>query len=281
MSRSVGRCFARLFALLFSTLALTLSCFSSFWCESVGFPPDLLTSNENSATLTIQGSNSPHPTLRFGLFSYLKVDQTTQDSKSNGLLLPTYNTIVRDTCQRYDWDVMDVDPPWRIARFFAILVTVLGLLGTFMVWVRPSYTGSANALMTLNFLILLPIFQGLTLLVVQSSLCTDNPLVELNIGDEAGTYDAECKLDMGSHINLISICLWFLTGLCMVYLGVPHKTEQKRRAKRRNSSVFQADDEADMDNTANQSVPEVSAKAINPPKKKAPEEIEKKIHLPV
>jgi len=71
------------------------------------------------------------------------------------------------------------------------------------------------------FIVVLPLFQGLTFLIYNSSLCTDNPvLAELGVSAD---YSQECQWDGGSTSNAASVALWFLTGVAMVIVGCPKR----------------------------------------------------------
>lgn len=71
------------------------------------------------------------------------------------------------------------------------------------------------------FLVVLPLFQGLTFLIYNSSFCTDNPILALyGVSDD---YSSECQWNQGSTANVVSVVLWFLTGVAMMVVGCPQR----------------------------------------------------------
>eukprot|EP00980_Cylindrotheca_fusiformis_P025150 scaffold13207_cov143-Cylindrotheca_fusiformis.AAC.3 len=63
------------------------------------------------------------------------------------------------------------------------------------------------------------LFQGLTLLVVDSSICHDNPVLQ----SENYTTDSDsCEWYTGLYLSIIAVVLWFLAGVAALVLPAPH-----------------------------------------------------------
>jgi hypothetical protein len=75
-----------------------------------------------------------------------------------------------------------------------------------------------------NLLILMSIFQGLTLLVHASSICTNNPLIQfldVTNPDLAAAFPDTCELYTGYYLNIAAVVCWFVAGVCAVVLPAP------------------------------------------------------------
>jgi hypothetical protein len=155
-------------------------------------------------------------------------------------------TQVSGSCVEYGDDV-DFDTPWKIARIFAVVAPLAGAFLAICLYVAPCmifFSRTTYNAMACLFLVLLPGLQGLTLLVLTSDVCKDNPVIEnrfnqaiaaqsssntdsnsttpsSGINEDAlrSIYDGDCEWDWGTYCNLLSMILFFLTGIIMLLMG--------------------------------------------------------------
>jgi hypothetical protein len=208
-----------------AAFAVMLSCIGSFFCETVQFTAD--------------GE-------WVGNFDFEPTDiQLGPWSQKDTVLVPrnvggeTYY-FVRDVCTSYSGPV-DVDSKWKTVRAFSIMTPIFGGLLAFVLLMNNctyylSVSTWKNVLVL--FLIILPLFQGLSFLLLNSNACAVNPLLSANptpdsISTENWTEwiktaypDDECSWDVGMTLNVCSTVLYFSTGCCMLYVGVPTRAPQ-------------------------------------------------------
>jgi hypothetical protein len=101
---------------------------------------------------------------------------------------------------------------------------------TLVLWFSPFAPGrfddSKWRSMALFFCVIITLFQGLTLLLLQSNAaCHDNRIVQ-SLEETVGrsVYNESCVWDEGSSANVASTSLWFATGIVMLFLGRPIAT---------------------------------------------------------
>lgn len=117
-----------------------------------------------------------------------------------------------------------VDSAWKATRAFSILATLLGGLFAVGLVLAPCFRrsgSSANATgwtgSAFCFLVILPLFQGLTFLFLQTNLCQN----------DSNNSNIDCKLVSGtSGANIAAVIFWFLTGISMLALGAPKHPER-------------------------------------------------------
>lgn len=130
----------------------------------------------------------------------------------------------------------DLDGKWLTVRVLTILTLIVGVLATIVLALSMCTKSLFNATnwkyLAALFLVVLPLFQGLTFLLLSSNACTTNPLVdELALEGSASdvvwkvylatVYEPECEWSHGSTANVIAVVCWFLTGISMICLGEP------------------------------------------------------------
>jgi hypothetical protein len=93
---------------------------------------------------------------------------------------------------------------------FAILASILGTLCH-----RLNKT-AWNQLAGL-YMVILPLFQGLTFLMLRSELCSSNSPIFAAMEGDYGS----CQWNSGATANVFGIVLWFLAGVTMLKMGVP------------------------------------------------------------
>lgn len=187
---------------VFMVIALTCSFLSSFWCRMVQFNP-----------ISINGT-AVGPPLKFGLWEQQSTSFYTGTSGSQTTLYAL------KTCSPYS-DVVNVDSKWKAARAFSIIAPVMGILFVGAACVNPD----PNLAKSLGgaIIILMTLFQGLTLLVFRSSLCDSVPgadSVDLPNGVLLSEwYPNGCVFSNGTVATIVSIVFWLLTGASLLAMG--------------------------------------------------------------
>ena len=147
---------------------------------------------------------------------------------------------VRDVCVSLSGQV-DVDSKWKTVRAFSIMTPIIGgLLAFFILLGNCSYYFSESTWkkMMIIFAVILPLFQGLSFLLLNSNACAINPLLSSNPSQETITNDqwaewvnllypdSECSWDVGMTMNVLATSFYFVTACCMFYTGVPTRPPQ-------------------------------------------------------
>jgi len=99
------------------------------------------------------------------------------------------------------------------------------------------------------FLLVLPVLQAITFLMLQSNACSSNPLVDdpPEMVDEqvyslllSSVYNDKCEWGLGMTLNVVSVVCWFLTGLTVCCAGerrrgrkVSNDTQEGKQPKKR------------------------------------------------
>mmetsp|Transcript_19801 Transcript_19801/g.35948 ORF Transcript_19801/g.35948 Transcript_19801/m.35948 type:complete len:223 (+) Transcript_19801:409-1077(+) len=166
------------------------------------------------------------------------------------------NPVMSKTCFNYDGDFMDPDAKWKTAKAFAIIAIVLGTLLPCVGCCMPKFEKPIGAC-----LLLVCLFQGLTLLILESNLCKNNAVIDLFnavIPDEAADkrFPTECSRDWGYNCNIACVIFWFISGMLMIALPASDKsespeTELKEQEKELDASFQEEDvEEGSMDEKA-------------------------------
>jgi len=197
----------------FAIVAIILGCAANFFCETVKFTQ-------------VEGNNDL--VLLAGPWSY----KTADAYKWNGDLF-----VVR-TCRNYNHLESlgldyTVDATTRTVWAFSLLAPMLGIfliLQACWVPLNGNYfclrtSNSTSSWKRMGGLFLFAgIFQGITLLIQSSSVCTDNPAIqylEANQPDLANTLSSDCELAAGFGLNIASVVLWIIAGFCTFVFPPP------------------------------------------------------------
>jgi hypothetical protein len=189
-----------------ASFAAMTSALASFWCQTIKFTP--LVPNNSNGNITIVSDP-----VQVGMW----YRQETQWNTINGYL------ISRSVCVDYA-SQSDIDSPWKTARAFSIMSLVIGGLITVLLWLTPCLMSISLAhwQLCIVLLILVTLFQGLTFMIFQSDLCSDNSIALTGLPSQSqNLFEDECEWDDGTTANVISTVLWFLTALFMMYLKGP------------------------------------------------------------
>lgn len=195
--------------------ALILGCVQNFSCKTVTFP---------------QTRNTGYGNLDAGPFLFrLRVLYTnTGDGDWLVDVCRSYKDLTDELGFGYDEDAMTI-----AVRTFAVAATFLGGLATALICLVPLY-GRTTGLSTWRsyggVLILTGIVQGLTLLVTRSSICTNNPA--LQVFDDAGwsvanTFTTACQTSTGYGSGIAATALWLTTGIMMFCLSPPKRVDEE------------------------------------------------------
>ena len=135
----------------------------------------------------------------------------------------TYNgqAYLYNHCERYDtlknlgWDFTE-DKKWKATKAFAIITPIIG--GIALILGCVVRTPSAGKAIGLAF-ILCCLFQGLSLLVLQSDVCKDNPAINFikSLTPAVGKdYPSECAWDTGFKLSISAVPMWFVAALAFM-----------------------------------------------------------------
>lgn len=210
-----------------ASLAVMFSFIGNFWCETVQFA----TNGDWVGTVEFTPSD-----IQIGPWNQkdtVLVSRTNIDGS-------TYY-FVRDICTDFSGPV-DIDAKWKTVRAFSIMTPIIGgLLACVLFFTNCSYYLSEATWknVIILFLVLLPLFQGLSFLLLNSNACANNPLLSANPSPDTITNDTwsewvrtaypdtECSWDVGMTANVVSTVLYFVTALFMIYTGVPTRPPQE------------------------------------------------------
>eukprot|EP00978_Attheya_sp_CCMP212_P013225 scaffold33231_cov38-Attheya_sp.AAC.1 len=177
---------------LFVTVSVILSFLANISCSAVSFYSPL-----NGGT-----------TLEFGV--YLRRGTAVWEWGND--------LYVSKTCINYDGDDMNPDAKWKTAKAFTIFAIVFGSILPCISCCMPNLEKPIGACM-----LLVCLFQGLTLLLLDSNLCKNNNLInnlnaEIPEGSEEFLFPDECSRDWGYNSNIACVVFWFFTAVLMIAL---------------------------------------------------------------
>lgn len=147
--------------------------------------------------------------VQFGIWSY----QFWTVATSTG------GSVIFETCHRYPPDFV-VDGNLKAARAFSTLAFIFGGVFLFSNLLSSCVSPLRNTpkLEAPAFLVAC-IFQGLTFLLLHSSLCTDNALIAKLEGDVASLgnsgveFPETCSVSTGARCTIAAIVFWFMAAL--------------------------------------------------------------------
>lgn len=124
-------------------------------------------------------------------------------------------------------DSVVIDSKWMAARVFSAIV----LFGGMLVFFLGAYSacvgynqqvGPPNTITGVCYL-LLSLFSGLTLLILDSNLCKNNVL----LGELFNKilFNDQCELSTGANCFISATVFWFLAGLCSLSSSRSQKEE--------------------------------------------------------
>lgn len=105
-----------------------------------------------------------------------------------------------------------------MVRAFTIITPVIGAfmtIGLLFGALCYYWTATGWRALAAGYLVVMPVFQGITFLLLESNLCKENPLIDLEV------YTEDCQWGAGASANVVATVGWFLTGLVMLWMGAP------------------------------------------------------------
>lgn len=141
------------------------------------------------------------------------------------------NTFVQSYCASYDQlsdDYgynYDVDSKWKTTKAFAIMSVTLGGIFLILGCIAPCFALSPGKWMFLGTMFILTcLFQGLTLLSLDSNICLDNPVANFLEEEKFSLeFPEECDWEAGFRLNIASVALWFAAAVAIFMLPPPTK----------------------------------------------------------
>ena len=173
-------------------IAYALAFIGCVQCNVIKF-----TSTDSS---NVRGVGLDHPiTVQFGFWSHEDVN-FYMDSRSNY----TYAVL---SCTKYDDDI-NIESKWMAAGVFSILPLIIVGLNFILMCVKKC--GDTDRWFTCVAYLLAFLFQGLSLLFLDTSACKNNPIVE-GISDKiiGLTFQETCSISTGMKciISAMVFCL--------------------------------------------------------------------------
>ncbi len=188
------------FPAIFAVAACTCSALFTFFCESV----------------QVESTDASLPTVEFGLYTtkrYYIQEFPDNDYK------------VKTGCFYFD-EEYPFDSEWKTARAFGVMTITLGGLAIIVSIFGPCCFPISDSMwkaMAGLYMVILPLFQGLTFLMLRSELCSENS----QIFDFMEVAYGGCQWNGGSTANVCGIILWFLAGAAMLFAGAPVRETSK------------------------------------------------------
>jgi len=130
---------------------------------------------------------------------------------------------------RYDGYTMKVDSHWRVCMAFAIIGSVVGALA----WIASIFipcTGCARHPSSTPWHLVIACFfiaafsQGLTLLILQSSICEENPLLQYLERSQPtlrSTFPENgdgCEWEAGFRMSIAATVFWLLAAIAAIVI---------------------------------------------------------------
>ena len=196
-------------------VAVVLGTAGNIYCQTVKF-----TQKSNDGTEPI--------VLYAGVFSYKPWDKTN-DSGEDFASKMIFNGRSQEDCRYYG--NYDTDGYAIATMAFAILTPVIGglalfyaILGTCCTVPPSRWKAMGTIFMTMS------VFQGLTLLVLKSSICNDNlalDMMDAVDSDLRDSFSNTCEWAIGLEFSIAAVAFWFLAGLSTFILPSP-KVNRRR-----------------------------------------------------
>jgi len=190
---------------IIASFAFIVSLFAGVYCHFISFA-------------STDGGDNPI-TLNFGIWYY----QGWSVVNSN-----IQGEMVLESCFYYP-DGINLDSKWRSAMAFSILTLVIGGVVTFWALLacclfpsRGSYKAGGMAYL------LCCLFQGLTLIFLDSNACHNNLMIsELQqqvTGNVNVTFPSSCSMAEGAKCAIAGTVLWFVAAIVVLKVDPPERS---------------------------------------------------------
>jgi len=232
----------------FSICAIIAACIFSFWCRSFQ-----ISSNSVALDTVVPGPEFSIDLRHLHFGPWYQLQREIRDIEfESGQGFTVYTS---DSCVDWGFDP-EIDTKWKAARAFTILTVVVGTLLTTIVAMadcfRPEHIAPLWKPISMCFLIVLPLFQGLTFLIFRSDACEDNVVangISNFLQNRTNTtepfYEDECEWDEGSSANVASIIGWFLAGISMyAFNPAPVAEDNEPRSSKKEEQEEERPEEA-------------------------------------
>lgn len=187
-------------------LAAIFGTAGNLYCETIQFTQR----QQDSDPLIVYG----------GVFTY-RTNGVMNSALASGLVCSSYGTLEDNDDFEYD-----IDSKTRATMAFSITTPILGGLALVFACVGPCCTIPAAKWKKMGAVfIVCSILQGLTLLVLESSICQDNPALQYMESLDASLRDSfptTCEWYTGFYLSILAVPLWFLAGVAAMVLPAPH-----------------------------------------------------------
>eukprot|EP00339_Tiarina_fusa_P014966 CAMPEP_0117020020 /NCGR_PEP_ID=MMETSP0472-20121206/15272_1 /TAXON_ID=693140 ORGANISM="Tiarina fusus, Strain LIS" /NCGR_SAMPLE_ID=MMETSP0472 /ASSEMBLY_ACC=CAM_ASM_000603 /LENGTH=223 /DNA_ID=CAMNT_0004725115 /DNA_START=146 /DNA_END=817 /DNA_ORIENTATION=- len=186
-------------------MAFVLGGMGNFWCETVEFALP-------NGDMTLYANAWSYRTIAVAEFN---------DDYYVFNVCKTYRAIDIDFGFEYT-----VDAKTSTVRAFAIITVVVGALAICIAYMLPCTRNLNPAMWKMMGLLLIAttFFQGMTMLVLRSSICLDHPLIQFldeefpRVGER---FPESCQLSSGFRQIIASVVLWFSAGAMTLVLSPP------------------------------------------------------------
>ncbi|KAL7472142.1 hypothetical protein ACHAXS_012457, partial [Conticribra weissflogii] len=188
-------------SILFGAIALVLSWIGNLNCQFLKF--------------TTQNTNESHA-IQFGIWFF---QYWTAATSIDG-------TFIFETCHHYpsqtsSGEPIDLDAQWKTARAFSILTFLFGI-SLFLYNIFLSCRTPTQRLFTSPFegmgYLLASFCSGMTLILLDSKLCTDNIMMD---GVKAAYPDIDwtetCSISKGARSVISATVIYFLAGVASLH----------------------------------------------------------------
>lgn len=185
--------------------AFILSMFSGVYCHFIAFHSDGV------------GGDNPI-TMNFGIWYYqgwLLVQNTVQGD------------VILEGCFNYP-DGTSFDSKWKSAMAFSVITLIMGGVVTFWALMASCLYPSQRAYKAGGFIYMICcLFQGLTLLFLDSNACHDNDLLtdlKEALPNANLTFPSSCSMAAGAKCSIAATVLWFLAAIAAVKVDPPQRS---------------------------------------------------------
>jgi hypothetical protein len=172
----------------------------------------------------------------------------------------------QDECSSFlNDDYVKLDTRWRstmVLQMIGIAVGALICVGL-LVSICCEWSSNFYRMTGCVWILICTLFTGLSFLILDSILCTDNPyLREMEIQQ---FYDKDCKIASGSIMLIIGIVLMFLTGLVSCAIKGNDEPRKKKEKKQDEENVEEPTNEPEPEEPIEEREPEPDPEPVEEP----------------
>jgi hypothetical protein len=212
------------------TVAAVCGTAANLYCQSVSFPQS-----------TSDGSLDVSP-------FYYRTKDIVEVFDEQWVVTTCRNYRYLDRELGFDYDL---DSKAKTVRAFAIMTPVIGGLGLVYAYLAPCLqTSPAKWKAMMPIFLIACLFQGITLLILESSICTNNPVVQYLEEENpvvAETLQEGCEKGTGYILNIIGVVFWFLAGIS--FLVIPAPSSDGREPVQTQTVTYQQNTDGTVEET--------------------------------